>query len=59
VQAGRHRAFAAVRPQPDHDEIREWFGYYDPAGFAEIPIKMALAGIAKHRRAGKARKKKG
>ena len=44
---------------PDRDdETREWLGDYDPAGFEDLPIKLALAGIAKHRRAGKARKKK-
>ena len=43
---------------PDHAEVRDWFGDYNPDSFEDLPIKLALGGIAKRRRAGKARWKK-
>ena len=57
---GFYHALDAIADQghPDHDEIREWFGDYDLASFADLPIKLALGRIAKFRRAGRARKKK-
>jgi len=35
---------------PDHDEIAEWFGDYDPGKFNDQPIKDRLVRIANRRR---------
>jgi len=40
---------------PDHEQIKEWLGDYDPNAFDELPIKYRIGRIAIRRRA--ARKK--
>jgi hypothetical protein len=40
---------------PDHTDIVEWLGDYDPKQIDELVIKIALGRIAKRRRAGKSR----
>lgn len=47
---------AAADPRhPDHVEIKEWLGDYDPEAIDQASIKNALARIANQRRGGKAR----
>jgi len=41
---------------PDHEDIAEWFGDYDPGVVDEAAIKQALAAIAKHRGTGPGRR---
>ncbi len=36
---------------PEHADVKEWAGDYDPDTFDEIPIKVALGRIAKRRNA--------
>lgn len=36
---------------PDHEEVREWFGHYDPEAFDDSPIKYRIGRIAVRRRA--------
>ena len=43
---------------PEHDEIREWLGDYDPNVIDEMRIKISLSRIARRRNAAKARIKK-
>jgi hypothetical protein len=40
---------------PDHDEVAEWLGEYDPDLIDELQIGYALRRIAKRRNAGRAR----
>jgi hypothetical protein len=42
---------------PDHEEVKEWLGDYDPEAFDERSIKNSLARIANRR--GAARQKIG
>lgn len=49
---------AADPSHPEHDEIREWLGDYDPDIIDESQIKISLGRIAKRRNAAKARIKK-
>jgi len=35
---------------PDHPDVKDWFGDYDPNSFDEQPIKDRLARIANRRR---------
>ncbi len=47
---------AAADPNhPDHDEIKEWLGDYDPSVIDETQIKITLGRIAKRRNAAAAR----
>ena len=47
---------AAADPRhPDHAEIKEWLGDYDPEAIDEASIKNALGRIANQRRGGRAR----
>ena len=46
---------AADADHPDHAEIKEWLGDYDPEAIDEASIKNALGRIANQRRGGKAR----
>ena len=47
---------AANPADPDHADIKEWLGDYDPEAIDEMRIKSALARIAKQRRGAKAKK---
>jgi hypothetical protein len=40
---------------PDHDEVAEWLGDYDPAVIDELPLKIALGRIANRRNAARKR----
>jgi len=43
---------AAADPgHPDHDEVKEWLGGYDPNGINELRIRVGLGRIANRRRA--------
>jgi len=42
---------------PDHDDVREWFGDFDPNRFDDQPIKDRLARIANRRRSASAKSK--
>jgi hypothetical protein len=44
--------------RPDHEDIAEWLGDYDPDKFEDLPIKYAISRIAARRRGGQARKRK-
>jgi len=47
---------AAADPRnPEHDEIKEWLGDYDPKSIDEFQIKITLGRIAKRRAAARAR----
>ncbi len=49
---------AADPSHPEHNEIREWLGDYDPHVIDQLQIKINLGRIAKRRNAAKARIKK-
>ena len=49
---------AADPSSPEHNEIRQWLGDYDPHVIDELQIKISLGRIAKHRNAAKAQIKK-
>lgn len=49
---------AADPSSPEHNEIREWLGDYDPRVIDDLQIKISLRRIAKRRNATKARIKK-
>jgi hypothetical protein len=40
---------------PEHADLQEWAGDYDPDTFDELPIKYALSRIANRRNAARAR----
>jgi Plasmid pRiA4b ORF-3-like protein len=40
---------------PNHAQLKEWAGDYDPESFDELPIKYALGRIANRRKAAKPR----
>ena len=40
---------------PDHDEVTDWLGEYDPKVIDEVRLKFALARIANRRAAGRKR----
>jgi hypothetical protein len=43
---------------PDHEEIAEWLGGFDPDTLHEQPIRHALAVMAARRRGGRARRRR-
>ena len=46
---------AADPGHPEHGEIMEWLGDYDPKAIDETQVKIALGRIAKRRNATRAR----
>lgn len=50
-----HLDILADPEHPDHEEVSEWFDDYDPEGFDDLVIKVALGRIAKRRNAAAAR----